>query len=61
MFFRVLWTEYLKLKRTLAVWMVLVSPLVLLLLQFTVSYKERACVFARGQRCVGAAWKSGRC
>jgi hypothetical protein len=39
MFFRVLSTECLKLKRTLALWMVLVSPLVMILLQFAISYK----------------------
>lgn len=40
MFFRVLSTECLKLKRTLALWMVLVSPLVMVLLQFAISYKR---------------------
>ncbi len=40
MFLRVLSTEYLKLKRTLALWMILVSPLVVVLLQFIVSYKR---------------------
>jgi len=39
MLFRVLSGEYLKLKRTLALWMVLVSPLAMVLLQFAVSYK----------------------
>ena len=39
MFFRVLFTECLKLKRTLALWMVLVSPLVMVLLQFAISAK----------------------
>jgi hypothetical protein len=39
MFFRVLLTECLKLKRTLALWMVLVSPLVMVLLQFAISAK----------------------
>src|ERR1022692_3414415 len=46
MLFRVLSGEYLKLKRTLALWMVLVSPLVMVLLQFAVSYKG-AGVFLR--------------
>ncbi len=40
MFFRVLTTECLKLKRTLALWMVLVSPLLMILLQFAASYKS---------------------
>lgn len=40
MFFRVLSTECLKLKRTLALWMVFVSPLVMVLLQFAISYKR---------------------
>ena len=40
MFFRVLSTECLKLKRTLALWMVLVSPLITVLLGFVVSYKN---------------------
>jgi hypothetical protein len=39
MLFRVLSTEYLKLKRTLALWMMVVSPLVMVLLQFAISYK----------------------
>lgn len=39
MFFRVLLTECLKLKRTLALWMVLVSPLVIVLIEFAVSAK----------------------
>src|SRR5882724_1608068 len=39
MFARVLITECLKLKRTLALWMVLVSPLVMVLLQFAISFK----------------------
>src|SRR5450432_3561942 len=46
MFFRVLATECLKLKRTLALWMVFVSPLVMVLLQFAISYKG-APVFLR--------------
>src|ERR1022692_422860 len=46
MLFRVLSGECLKLKRTLALWMVLVSPLVMVLLQFAVSYKG-AGVFLR--------------
>jgi hypothetical protein len=46
MFFRVLSTECLKLKRTLALWMVLVSPLVMVLLQFLISNKG-ANVFLR--------------
>jgi ABC-2 type transport system permease protein len=40
MFFRVLSTECLKLKRTLALWMVLVAPLVTVLLGFVVAYKN---------------------
>ncbi len=40
MFFRVLSTECLKLKRTLALWMVLVAPLVTVFLGFVVSYKN---------------------
>ncbi len=40
MFLRVLSTECLKLKRTLALWMVLVAPLVIILLQFAVGYKR---------------------
>lgn len=39
MFFRVLLTECLKLKRTLALWMVLVSPLVMVLLEFAITAK----------------------
>ena len=39
MFFRVLSTECLKLKRTLALWMALVSPLVMVLIQFGITYK----------------------
>ena len=39
MFFRVLSTECLKLKRTLALWMVLVAPLLIVLLEFAISYK----------------------
>jgi hypothetical protein len=46
MLFRVLSGECLKLKRTLALWMVLVSPLLMVLLQFAVSYKGAA-VFLR--------------
>jgi hypothetical protein len=38
MFFRVLSTECLKLKRTLALWMVLVTPMVVIALQFFVAY-----------------------
>ena len=38
MFLRVLSTECLKLKRTLALWMVLVAPLVIVALQFMVAY-----------------------
>lgn len=39
MFLRVLSTECLKLKRTLALWMVLVSPLVMVLLEFAITAK----------------------
>jgi len=39
-FIRVLSTECLKLRRTLAFWMVLVAPLVMVLLQFAISYKR---------------------
>jgi hypothetical protein len=39
MFFRVLITECLKLKRTLALWMVLVSPLLMVLIEFAVTAK----------------------
>jgi len=46
MFFRVLSGECLKLKRTLALWMALVSPLLMVLLQFGVSFKG-ASVFLR--------------
>ncbi len=46
MFIRVLLTECLKLKRTLAFWMVLVAPLVTVALEFFVSYKN-AHVFVR--------------
>lgn len=38
MFFRVLWTECLKLRRTLALWMVLASPMVVVVLQFLIGY-----------------------
>lgn len=51
LFFRVLSTEYLKLKRTLALWMVLVSPMVMVVLQFAVSYKS-----AHGALKTGDAW-----
>ena len=47
MLLRVLSTEGLKLKRTLAFWMVLVSPLVIVLLEFAISYKGAA-GFIRG-------------
>lgn len=40
MFFRVLSTECLKLKRTLALWMVLIAPMSLVLLQFAITYKR---------------------
>ena len=40
MFLRVLSTELLKLKRTLALWMVLVTPLVMVLLQFAITAKR---------------------
>ena len=46
MFFRVLSTECLKLKRTLALWMVLVSPMVMVLLEFAITAK-RAPIFLR--------------
>jgi lantibiotic transport system permease protein len=49
MFLRVLLTECLKLKRTLALWMVFVSPLVLVLLQFAVTYK-RSASFLKGSQ-----------
>ncbi|MEO8028105.1 MAG: ABC transporter permease, partial [Bryobacteraceae bacterium] len=39
MLIRVLRTEFLKLKRTLALWMVVVAPVVVVLLQFLVGYK----------------------
>ncbi len=38
MIFRVLWTECLKLKRTLALWMVLASPMVVVVLYFLIGY-----------------------
>src|SRR5262245_6904859 len=38
-FFRVLWTEFLKLKRTLALWMVFIAPVVVLALQFLIAYQ----------------------
>jgi lantibiotic transport system permease protein len=50
MFFRVLSTECIKLKRTLALWMVLVSPLVMVLLEFA--------VYAKGAR--GGFLQSGK-
>jgi hypothetical protein len=40
MFVRVLLTECLKLKRTLALWMVLIAPMSLVLLQFAITYKR---------------------
>lgn len=40
MFFRVLSTECLKLKRTLALWMVLIAPMSLVVLQFAIGYKR---------------------
>src|SRR3982750_2321693 len=49
MFVRVLSTEALKLKRTLAVRMVLVSPLVMVLLQFAISAKG-ARIFIQGAK-----------
>jgi lantibiotic transport system permease protein len=39
MLFRMLSIECLKLKRTLALWMVLVSPLLIVLLEFAITYK----------------------
>jgi len=49
MFFRVLSTECLKLKRTLALWMVLVSPLVMVLLQFAITAKGARVFIAAGK------------
>ncbi len=40
MFYRVLSTEYLKLRRTLALWMVLISPLLIVMLEFASVYKR---------------------
>ncbi len=40
MFVRVLLTECLKLKRTLALWMVLIAPMAMVLLQFAITYKR---------------------
>ena len=48
MFFRVLSTEVLKLKRTLALWMVLVTPLVMVLLQFAISAKKSTGLISSG-------------
>lgn len=48
MFFRVLSTELLKLKRTLALWMVLVTPLVMVLLQFAISAKKSTGLISSG-------------
>ena len=49
MFFRVLSTECLKLKRTLALWMVLVSPLVMILLEFAIAAKGARVFIAEGK------------
>ena len=49
MFFRVLSTECLKLKRTLALWMVLVSPLVMVLLEFAITAKGARGLIAGGK------------
>jgi lantibiotic transport system permease protein len=49
MFIRVLSTECLKLKRTLALWMVLVSPLVMVLLEFAISAKGAPIFIAGGK------------
>ena len=48
MFFRVLLTECLKLKRTLALWMVLVTPLVMVLLQFAITAKRANALMVSG-------------
>lgn len=40
MFARVLWTETLKIRRTLAVWMVLIAPLTVVTLQFMVLWQR---------------------
>lgn len=40
MFVRVLSTECLKLKRTLALWMALIAPMAMVLLQFAITYKR---------------------
>ena len=49
MCFRVLSTECLKLKRTLALWMVLVSPLVMILLEFAIAAKGARVFIAEGK------------
>jgi hypothetical protein len=48
MLFRVIWTECLKLKRTLALWMMAVSPLVVVLLQFLIGYYGAETLARRG-------------
>src|SRR5678815_1142274 len=48
MFIRVLLTECLKLKRTLALWMVLVTPLVMVILQFAITAKRANVLMANG-------------
>lgn len=48
MFIRVLLTECLKLKRTLALWMVLVTPLVMVLLQFAITAKRANALMVSG-------------
>jgi lantibiotic transport system permease protein len=54
MFFRVMLTECLKLKRTLALWMVVVSPLVMVLLEFAITAKRSQVLIAGGKD----AWPS---
>lgn len=49
MFLRVLSTECLKLKRTLALWMVLVSPLVMVLIEFAITAKGAHGLIAGGK------------
>ena len=49
MFLRVFFTECLKLKRTLALWMVVVSPLVMVLLQFAITCKGSTVFLSQGK------------
>src|SRR5688572_22147142 len=49
MFLRVFSTECLKLKRTLALWMVLVSPLVMVLIEFAITLKGAKGFIASGK------------